>query len=187
MRSMASGGAFLIAIDEVGYVPMADVGAEFLFQEIVLQIQHLLLAAVTAFMPRHTCAFLPQLDVGCAHLGLHLHPGSQRNRVAVGAHPHAAQSTCPNIRPPRSGTAAAAPASEGQIRTLFPTVLYNLVASSRQALSGTHTFAKPNNSRRPSTFETRASECSPDLLTFQLDISGGEKIVFDIEMIHNQT
>jgi hypothetical protein len=31
----AGGSGTLIAIDEVGYVPMADVGAEFLFQVIV--------------------------------------------------------------------------------------------------------------------------------------------------------
>jgi hypothetical protein len=59
--------------------------------QVVLQIEHLLLAAEAAFVPRHTPALMPQLNKISVYASFDLGSGLQRNRVSVGPHAHTAQ------------------------------------------------------------------------------------------------
>src|ERR1700739_1361421 len=63
--------------------------------KIVLQIEYLLLAAEAAFVASDTPTFVPQLDKIGVHPCLHLASRSQRYRVTVGPHAHAAQPVYP--------------------------------------------------------------------------------------------
>jgi len=56
----------------------------------VLQIQHLLEAAMAAFMSRYGAASVPDLNVGRVGLYLDRRPDRQRRRVEVGQHLDAA-------------------------------------------------------------------------------------------------
>src|ERR1017187_8219589 len=66
--------------------------SRFLLQhvEIVLQIEHLLIAPETALVPRHALPFLPDLDISRQQFRLWARPRLQRRRITVGAHLHAA-------------------------------------------------------------------------------------------------
>src|SRR6266853_2784493 len=66
--------------------------SRFLLQyiEIVLQIEHLLIATETALVPRHALQFLPDLDIRRQQFRLRTRARFQRRRVEVGAHLHAA-------------------------------------------------------------------------------------------------
>src|SRR6266545_3259996 len=65
--------------------------SRFLLQhvEIVLQIEHLLVATETALMPRHALPFLPDLDIGRQQFRLRARPRPQWRRIEVSAHLHA--------------------------------------------------------------------------------------------------
>ena len=66
--------------------------SRFLLQhvEIVLQIEHLLIATETALVPRHALPLLPDLDIGRQQFRLRTRARLQRRRVEVRAHLHAA-------------------------------------------------------------------------------------------------
>ena len=60
--------------------------------QIVLQLQHFLLALVAAFMPCHAPSSVPDLHVGGVDLGLGRCAHRQRRRVEVGQHLYASRS-----------------------------------------------------------------------------------------------
>ena len=58
----------------------------------MLEIEDLLLSPVTALVPRHAAACVPQLDDARVGLRLYLRAGRQRRRIRVRQHLHTAQS-----------------------------------------------------------------------------------------------
>src|SRR5437667_7962750 len=78
--------------------------SRFLLQhvEIVLQIEHLLIAAETALVPRHALPLLPDLDISRQQFRLRTRARFQRRRVEVGAHLDAALAVhCPKAGLPQ--------------------------------------------------------------------------------------